>query len=61
MFRWTNGTLYGPENQFYYSEGDRYLGEWRGGIQEGLGTLHSQTGVYVGQWRGGLQVMEAIN
>ena len=56
VFRWRNGTLYGPEKQFYYSQGDRYLGEWRAGRQEGIGTLHSQTGVYVGQWRQGLQV-----
>ena len=56
VFRWRNGTLYGPEKQFYYSQGDRYLGEWVAGAQQGLGTLYTQTGAYVGQWQGGLQV-----
>ena len=55
---------YGEEREFYYSLGDRYLGEWRAGRQHGLGTLLSRcavprhlprTGVYVGGWRGGLQ------
>ena len=52
---WSNGTLYGSQLQFYYSEGDRYLGEWVDGVQEGVGTFYSRTGVYVGQWRQGLQ------
>ena len=53
--RWRNGTLYGDTDQFYYSRGDRYLGQWEAGRQHGLGTLFSQTGVYVGAWRDGLQ------
>ena len=53
--RWSNGTLYGDTDQFYYSRGDRYLGQWEAGRQHGLGTLFSQTGVYVGAWRDGLQ------
>ena len=52
---WENGTIYGSKGQFYYSQGDKYLGEWRQGTQEGIGTLFSRTGVYVGQWRDGLQ------
>ena len=56
LFRWRNGTVYGSESQFFYSHGDRYLGEWVQGVQEGIGTLYTQTGAYVGQWQGGLQV-----
>ena len=33
--RWANGTLYGPNNIFYYSEGDRYYGQWNLDLQEG--------------------------
>ena len=54
--RWNNGTLYGPDNIFYYSLGDRYLGEWLQGLQAGVGTLVTQTGLYVGYWEDGLQV-----
>ena len=54
--RWNNGTLYGPDNIFYYSLGDRYLGEWHQGLQAGVGTLVTQTGLYVGLWEDGLQV-----
>ena len=54
--RWSNGTLYGPDNIFYYSRGDRYLGQWHRGEQRGVGTLLTQTGIYVGHWEGGLQV-----
>ena len=39
--RWANGTLYGPNNIFYYSEGDRYYGQWNLDIQEGTYTLHA--------------------
>ena len=53
--RWRNGTLYGSELQFYYSDCDRYLGQWSRGQQEGVGTLYSRTGVYVGAWSQGLQ------
>lgn len=52
---WANGTLYGPGLVFYYSVGDRYLGEWVEGQQDGIGTFFSRTGVYVGEWRQGLQ------
>ena len=69
---WRAGTRYGDQGQFYYSAGDRYLGEWVEGrqvgrevqctsvqyncaVQEGVGTLYSQTGVYVGDWVAGLQ------
>ena len=30
---------YGKDLLFYYTEGDRYLGQWRRGIQQGVGTL----------------------
>ena len=30
---WKNGTVYGDDNQFYYTRGDRYLGEWVNGKQ----------------------------
>ena len=30
---------YGKNLLFYYTEGDRYLGQWRQGIQQGVGTL----------------------
>ena len=53
--KWANGTLYGPGLIFYYTEGDRYLGEWVEGRQNGIGTFFSRTGVYVGEWRDGLQ------
>ena len=33
--RWANGTLYGPNNIFIYSQGDRYFGQWRQNKQEG--------------------------
>ena len=56
QMRWNNGTLYGPGNIFYYSLGDKYLGQWRQGLQTGVGTLITQTGVYVGHWEEGLQV-----
>ena len=54
--RWNNGTLYGPDDIFYYSLGDKYLGQWHQGIQAGVGTLITQTGLYVGLWEEGLQV-----
>ncbi|XP_023331834.1 phosphatidylinositol 4-phosphate 5-kinase 5 [Eurytemora carolleeae] len=53
--RWNNGTLYGTENEFYYTEGDKYLGQWKQNLQQGLGSLYSRTGVYVGEWIKGLQ------
>ena len=53
--KWKNGTQYGPDLIFYYSEGDTYLGEWVDGKQNGIGTFSSKTGVYVGDWKGGLQ------
>ena len=63
---WSTVRRYGEQLEFYYSLGDRYLGEWRRGLQHGLGTLLSRcqagpeatiprTGVYVGGWSGGLQ------
>ena len=33
---WANGTLYGPSNIFYYSSGDKYLGQWKDDVQEGI-------------------------
>ena len=36
--RWANGTLYGPNYIFYYSEGDRYYGQWNLDLQEGTYT-----------------------
>ena len=33
--RWANGTLYGPDDVFYYSNGDRYYGQWSMDLQEG--------------------------
>ena len=30
---------YGKNLLFYYTEGDRYLGQWRQGVQQGVGTL----------------------
>ena len=30
---------YGKGLLFYYTEGDRYLGQWRQGVQQGVGTL----------------------
>ena len=33
--RWANGTLYGPNDVFYYSNGDRYYGQWNMDLQEG--------------------------
>ena len=30
---------YGKDLLFYYTEGDRYLGQWRQGVQQGVGTL----------------------
>ena len=30
---------YGRGGLFYYTEGDRYLGQWRRGMQQGVGTL----------------------
>ena len=33
--RWANGTLYGPNDVFYYSNGDRYYGQWSMDLQEG--------------------------
>jgi len=53
--RWRNGTLYGPGNIFFYTTGDRYLGQWTNNLQQGVGTLYSQTGVYVGDWKAGVQ------
>jgi hypothetical protein len=53
--RWSNGSRYGPDLAFYYSAGDRYLGQWAAGLQQGVGTLFSRTGVYVGSWEGGVQ------
>jgi hypothetical protein len=32
---WSNGTLYGPNNIFYYSAGDKYFGQWMNDVQEG--------------------------
>lgn len=43
------------DNEFYYTLGDKYFGQWENGYQEGLGTFYSQTGVYVGDWSCGLQ------
>ena len=60
QMRWNNGTLYGPDNIFYYSLGDKYLGEWRQGLQAGVGTLVTQTGLYVGHWEEGLQVVTCL-
>jgi hypothetical protein len=34
---WSNGTLYGPNNIFYYSAGDKYFGQWKNDLQEGNG------------------------
>ena len=36
---WANGTLYGPDNIFYYSAGDKYFGQWRRDLQEGTSML----------------------
>ena len=33
--RWANGSLYGPNNIFVYSQGDRYYGQWHKDHQEG--------------------------
>ena len=33
--RWANGSLYGPNNIFVYSQGDRYYGQWDMDRQEG--------------------------
>ena len=30
---------YGKDGLFYYTVGDRYLGQWRFGVQQGVGTL----------------------
>ena len=32
---WANGTLYGPNDIFYYSAGDKYFGQWKNDLQEG--------------------------
>lgn len=37
--RWANGTLYGPENIFIYSQGDRYFGQWVHDQQQGKAHL----------------------
>ncbi len=31
-----NGTLYGPGNIFYYSQGDKYFGQWLKNKQDGM-------------------------
>lgn len=33
---WANGTLYGPNDIFYYSAGDKYFGQWKNNQQEGV-------------------------
>ena len=33
---WANGTLYGPADIFYYTLGDKYLGQWQKDLQEGI-------------------------
>ncbi len=33
---WNNGTLYGPNDIFYYSAGDKYFGQWKNNQQEGV-------------------------
>ena len=33
--KWSNGTLYGSNNIFFYSSGDRYYGQWESDLQEG--------------------------
>ena len=35
----TEVSRYGKDLLFYYTEGDRYLGQWRQGVQQGVGTL----------------------
>ena len=30
---------YGQDLLFYYTDGDRYLGQWKQGVQQGVGTL----------------------
>ena len=36
MRRWANGSRYGPGNIFFYTEGDRYLGQWEKNTQQGI-------------------------
>lgn len=36
---WSNGSLYGPSNIFYYSSGDKYFGQWKNDLQEGDGLI----------------------
>ena len=33
--RWNNGSRYGPDDIFFYSSGDRYVGQWVDNVQEG--------------------------
>ena len=35
VFRWNNGSVYGPDDLFYYSTGDKYTGQWENNIQHG--------------------------
>lgn len=32
---WRNGTTYGPNDIFYYSDGDKYIGQWKNNLQHG--------------------------
>ena len=34
--RWNNGSTYGPDDIFFYSSGDRYVGQWVKNVQEGI-------------------------
>ena len=36
MSRWNNGTVYGPDDLFYYTQGDKYTGQWMNNIQHGM-------------------------